>query len=456
VPGRPFKRRRRTADAKFDPTVQRSAVRITNVYATSWRLPVDRLTEQRSPSDLLRFGRLARYYRISADQLPTVVDRETMDPAGLALKRWGIGRTIVGARLWLFAVASGQLVVAFSLDVKVKLAGTIDLLEDCYYADIQIGELSLDAYVAATVAKYGGVGPAGAGILPERHQIAFSGSLPARTCEDVIQRVIYRSDLPYRKDFSAIGYPTELNRRPGSTAAVGPYVSAICGQQDYIENCAFISAVQAVASAARLREIRQIAYQAVREFRLGERGRESLSRRRRSLERLADQLSELELELSYSVEAAADLGLLVQSLRVESYHKALFDSMAMSARADTVARMLARLEGAIGAELTAIQSAERRADEDRRLRWTIAVGFVSTVAIPVSLVLAYFGVNAREVNSSRSIFDIHYLAVYVASALVMVIGAVLALLLYLQQRRRGNGYEPGGRELVWGQGADPL
>jgi hypothetical protein len=56
---------------------------------------------------------------------------------------------------------------------------------------------------------------AGPDFLPERHQIVFDAS-PAPDGdggEDLIQRLIYRTDLPYRKEYSAICYRAELNRR---------------------------------------------------------------------------------------------------------------------------------------------------------------------------------------------------------------------------------------------------
>jgi len=81
--------------------------------------------------------------------------------------------------------------------------------------------------------------------------------------------------------------------------------------------------VQAVAAAAQLRAIRQAAYADVRLFRDFEAAHGTTQARRRALERIADQLGDLELELSYSVEATADLGLLVPSLRAESFHNAL-------------------------------------------------------------------------------------------------------------------------------------
>ncbi len=154
------------------------------------------------------------------------------------------------------------------------------------------------------------------------------------------QRLIYRTDLPYRKQYSAIGYPGELNRRPGWLAAVGPYVSVVCGHPDFIENAVFLSAVQAVGAAAQLRAIRQAAYADVRQFRELEASGGTARDRRRILEQISDQLGDLALELSYSVEASADLGLLVPSLRIESFHHTLYESMSLASKAATAGRML--------------------------------------------------------------------------------------------------------------------
>ncbi len=124
--------------------------------------------------------------------------------------------------------------------------------------------------------------------------------------------------------------------------------------------------------------------------------------RRRTLERIADQLGDLELKLSYSVEATADLGLLVPSLRAESFDDSLYESMSLADKATTAGRMLSRLGSAIGAELTAIESIEWRADDNRRVRYAAAVGVVSAVAIPASLILAYLSINATQVNGNLS------------------------------------------------------
>jgi hypothetical protein len=55
--------------------------------------------------------------------------------------------------------------------------------------------------------------------------------------------------------------------------------------------------------------------------------------RRHELERISAQLWGLELRLSYSLKASADFGLLVLSMRAESFHQALYDSTGLAGRA---------------------------------------------------------------------------------------------------------------------------
>jgi len=285
-----------------------------------------------------------------------------------------------------------------------------------------------------------------AGLLPERHQLVFAavrGDDPASLpTEDELQRVVYRSDLPYRKQHSALAWPAELNRRPTTLAVVGPYVSVLAGQQDSIENAVLLSAVQAVGAAARLREVRDQAYACVQAFRAGPvvAAGQGVHDRRRQLERLADTISDLELELSFAVEATADLGMLVPSLRVERYHLLLWRAMRLSKRARTTARMLARLRNTIAAERTAIESVERRADDRMRLRTAAAVTLVSTLAGTLALPFAFFGVQATQIDRSRSMFDLHYAGIYAVISAIVLAGAAVFLTLRRLDRR---GLTPG-------------
>jgi len=87
------------------------------------------------------------------------------------------------------------------------------------------------------------------------------------------------------------------------------------------------------------------------------------------------------------------------------------------------------------AKLTAIESIERRAHENRRIRYAVAVGFVSAVAIPASLILAFLGINASQVSPARSMFSDHYLGMYLTVAGLILLGTLLSAGLWVRQRR---------------------
>ncbi|WP_405537990.1 hypothetical protein [Streptomyces antimycoticus] len=334
----------------------------------------------------------------------------------------------MAATLWHFLHPSGQVLVALTLDIPLSLVECIPLMEDLYYASIECAGVPLEQLAGERV----GCRPEGAevqagGFLPERHQLVFrSVSSPEDTPDhDTVQRVIYRTDLPYMPEHSSILYPDELNRRPTTVGALGPYASLICGHQDYIENCVLLSAVQAVGSAARLREIREVAHAYGHRFRARSDEDRDTHRRRTMLESISDGLSHLELELSYSVETGGDIGTLVPALRVESFHNALYSAMGLTERSGVIGQMLSRLSNAIAAELTSVQSAEQRAGDRRRIRTVVAVTFVTTVTGTLSLLFGFFGINAQQVDQSQSMFDERYIPIYAITALILACAMVI-------------------------------
>ncbi|MGW0731635.1 hypothetical protein [Streptomyces sp. NPDC002851] len=384
----------------------------------------------------LNLGRLATYYAKSHRQLPRVLRHEALDCTEVAGRRWR-GATPVKARLWHFLLPSGQVLVALTLDVPSTLVEAIPLLEDLYYyAHIECAGQPLERLAAERI----GCTPNGdgeiPGFLPERHQLAFrTVDIPDQVPnEDTVQRVIYRTDLPYRPQHSAIRYPLELNRRPTTIGALGPYVSLICGHQDYIENCILLSGVQAVGSAARLREIREVVYGYVNRFRHRTAAQGGIRTRRSALEEISDGLSQLELELSFSVEAGGDIGMLVPALRVESFHQAIFAAMGLTERSATIGQMLQRLGNAISAELTSVESIEQRAADRRRVRTVVAVTFVTTVSGTLGLLFGFFGINARQVDEQRSMFDDHYAPIYLLIATILACAIVIFGGMRLQER----------------------
>lgn len=417
----------------FDPPAARPCLRLTTVWSTSAVCAVSQLQQIARPASYyLRLGRLAPFYLASDGQLPAVIARHELDPTAVSFTRWS--GTVAAARVWLFASASGHVVAALTLDVDADPMGSIPLLEDLYYADIAVSGTSLPR-VLADVAP-GPIQPPDLELMPERHQLVFATATGSMPDDDTLQRMVYRADLPMRDGASSIRFPAELNRRPTTRGALGPYVSVLVGLQDYVENAALLSAVLVVAASSRLRQIRDAAYRGVADLRASTDHAVPTRERRLALEDMANTLRTLELDLSYSVEAVADLGMLIPALRVESYHEALIDSMSLDRRAATTGRMLERLANAIDAELTSVQSVEARADDARRVRTVAAVTFVTTIAGMISLLFAFLGINAREVDPARSMFDHHYLAIYLTVAGIALGGGLIFTGLVLAERHR--------------------
>jgi hypothetical protein len=420
----------------FAPYASRPHLRITAVYATSWvcdpaKLPADgpALTDQ------LAFGRLSGFYELGHAQLPRILRKESLACSTISFQRWR--NTPEGATLWHFLHPSGLVLVALTVDVAAGAVEAVPLMEDLYYASVTCGEVPLERLAGERVgcASRNPDEPT-TGFLPERHQLIYR-SVPTVADvpdADTVQRVIYRSDLPYRPEHSSILYPDELNRRPTTVGALGPYASLLCGHQDYVENAAFISAVHTVGSAARLREIREVAHGYGHRFRARPEEERDSHRRRTMLENISEGLSHLELELSYSVEAGGDIGTLVPALRVESYHNALYQAMGLTERSATIGQMLTRLGNAIAAELTAVQSAEQRAEDRRRIRTVVAVTFVTTITATLSLLFGFFGINAKQVDETRSMFDARYAPIYVLIALIMAAAALIFVGMRIHER----------------------
>jgi hypothetical protein len=391
--------------------------------------------------------RFEQYYRLSADQLPQALVRQPLEVSELRFQRWQHKTSVLAAWMRLFRLPSGQIVSALTVDTGCELAEVIDLLEDCYFADVRIGMETVEDQARALADRFGADGDQKQTFLPERHEVVFGSEPAPDDCDDMVQRLIYRTDLPYQKEYSAIRCPAELNRRPGWLAAVGPYVSVVGGHAGFIKNAIFTSAVQGVSAAAQLRAIRHAAYADVSLFRSLEAAGGSTRGRRGTLERIADQLGDLELELSYSVEASADFGLLVPSLRAESFHS-LYESMGLASKAATVARCWSA-------------SAPRSAPSSPRSRASSAAPTrTAASAMPGCGVrvrgghsrepdTGLPGINATQVSPHRSMFSHHYLPVYLAVAAVLVLAVAASIALWIQRRRRSRHHRATAQWPRW-------
>jgi hypothetical protein len=417
-------------------------VRVISVYATRWRW-------QSEVDDVgfehLVLGRLEEFYNLFREQLPKVLAHVKHDPNSVTFPPLEgepvastkmAGLPVTKAELWLFALPSDQLVAALDLEFQsppldVDTSRTINVLEHGAYGQISIDGKLIEGHISDLARKAKAMVPkeeVDTSILPpERHQIVFAAGIgeladgektreeKEKRIEATIGLILYRSDPPYRPQFMPLYRPTGLNTE-NAIGAVTPYVSLLSGHPDYVENSVFLTVVQAVGTSARFRQIWHRAHRRVREFRRNQ-AEDVGKQTKKAMEILADELGNLELDLSFSVEASADLGLLIPLLRIESFHKDLYAAMELRERAETVSRMFTRLDATIRSELTAIEIRDQRAEEQRRFRRNAAVSVLSFIAVPLGFLLAFFGINAQQVDQHLSIFDWgHYLTVYIAAA----------------------------------------
>ncbi|MEM9654396.1 MAG: hypothetical protein AAGA65_20050 [Actinomycetota bacterium] len=245
-------------------------------------------------------------------------------------------------------------------------------------------------------------------------------------------------------DFSSIGRPDELNRRPGQIAAVGGFGSVLWRQQSYVEAGVVLSASLIVSAVASLRETRAAAHAALRDLHsLSEADVDlystSESRRNLRYQLVAshETISRLEAELTFGAEASATITPLLPSLRVEAYHRTLYEAADITRQAHLVDRMLARLRASSEAELSALQTVESGLAQLRVRRWSIAAQVLAAITIPLTLLLAYFGVSTSDVSDESSITDFGaYWVPYTITGILVLGAALLLVALWLVDRRR--------------------
>ncbi|HUB99899.1 MAG TPA: hypothetical protein VMS11_08760 [Solirubrobacterales bacterium] len=402
----------------------------------------------------LRFGRLAVHYQGAGDQFPVVLVSEEVKLPCDGPRNAG-SMQIRRSRLWLFKTPQGGLVAGQTLDFSGPLADSIPLLEDAYYGEITTGSGSLLGALGLSAGPDLAPHLEAAQLGTHSHQLLFvpdscedlvasDGHSSRQVDHDLVRRLIYRYDAPYRPDSGLIVFPPETNRRIRALAACGPYFSVLASQQDYLENCALVTAVQLVGCANLLATTRAEAFEALTDLRSLQAevdAAKQIEHRqvRRRLARLSERVGRLELDLSFGVEAYQEIAALVPSLRVSDLHRQLFDSAAIPEQSRSIDQMLRRLGRAVAAESASEIATERSRDERRRLAWGVAIGFASFVAIPLTLIFGFFALATTDVSRESSLFDLgRYKWFYAVVAGVMVITLCLSLAAWWSRRDRDD------------------
>jgi hypothetical protein len=451
----------------------RCRIRVVSIYSTSWR---HLGTEREDLSSKLELGGLTRHYELYKDQLPRLLPYSIVggpiDTGDIEIAQPVPGIEMTESDASFFALPSNQVVLAVTLGFTTaplsdapSVAAISRVLEQSIEGAVNIRGRGLTEYVDAlkqddlirdVLSTDETAQVAGETLLPERHQLVF---IARRDKDDwvptqaVINELVYRDTPPYREEFGSPKIPEQLNlselsddgsvirpsrpwvagQREASSpkvitlGVVTPYVSLLYNHQPYVEDSIFLSTVHAVGTASRFRQIWHEAYQQVRRFRDQKQRQTTGLQTRADLEELADHLGNLEFDLTFSVEFPL--------MRIETFHTALYEAMDLSNQAKALSQMFDQLDGSLHSELTAIDVRERRRDDGRQ-RWNaFAAGILSLIGVSVGFVIAFLGVNTKEVpggDSELSMWDPHFADLYLIAALFALTPAFLIAFPYLR------------------------
>lgn len=272
------------------------------------------------------------------------------------------------------------------------------------------------------------VAPGGA-LLDEALAVSAPDRVPA-----VVADLVYRGTLRSGSGLT-VRTPQVLNNPGHTLVAHSRGVSVVAGWDEPVENALSTGAVLLVSALGVLRRARHQAFDALS---LNEQTMLlSTSDARTLVSQLSSQLNELQLDLSFGVEAYID-SLVIPELVVESFQVSLREGMGLTDALGNTSRMLDRLQSVISARVSALAAAAQEQEEQRHRVVSLVIAVGSLIALPPGLLLAFFGVNALEVDQNSSIFDLgRYWPAY-ALAWLPFVALVTAGFLPLRRLRAGS------------------
>ncbi|MFI8067371.1 hypothetical protein ACIF85_01060 [Streptomyces sp. NPDC086033] len=385
--------------------------------------------------DRFDFGRFALHLKSSEAVLPVPVLVEDVAPGELRLPHGDHGLELASVEIAVLATPRGDITLALDCGFAGQTppaALAAWLADTCFDRDrITLGTSAL-------------LDSLGRRLTPREplafgqnvHQLVFPGGDLANDLlgPDETRLPTLLTEIVYRGRLST-SEPPHLHRNGRTLSAHGRGVSVHAGWAGHVENGLILVAVGMISALAVLQRTRLAAFETMR---ANERAAaESPYEIRRLISRLSDGVNELQLDLAFGVEAYVD-SLLIPEMVMETFQSSLRDALGIPESLDNSARMVERLTSVISARSAALQAqlAER---DDRRDRTVSALVAVATgIALPPTLLLAFFGANASNVDNRRSVFDAHYLPAYLLAWLPFIALAVIGYLLLRRVSRRSG------------------
>ncbi|CAL9606718.1 hypothetical protein [Streptomyces sp. enrichment culture] len=413
----------------------RPATRVRLLFSLTGRIDPDRAVGRLT--DRFDFGRFDAHLRSGDAMLPVPVLAEHIDPTQLGLPGGDHGLRLSGAGLLVITTPRAD----------------ATLIVDCDFAD-DTPTAALAPWLAATCFRRDALTLGGRPLLEavgERlalarplafgqnvHQLVLPGGrlltelrTAAARGESALAAPL--NELIYRGRHRGTAAPAHLHLGDATLIAHGRGVSVHAGWAPPAENALTLVAAGLLSALAVLQRTR------IRSFEMMRLNQQASTRSPREARELISELSagvnELQLDLAFGVEAYID-SLLFPEMLTEGFQTSLAEALGIRGSLENSARMTERLTSVIDARSAGHDAALA---DDKEHRDGVVSGLLAVatlLALPPTLLLAFFGANASDVDDGRSVLDLAaYRWAYAAAWLpfLLLVGVGWLLL----RRRRG-------------------
>lgn len=417
--------------------------------------------DARELTTVLEFGRFSRHVDAAGPLLPQAIFHEPVDELLLADSAPDAGP--IGNATAILAVTPRRDLLLF-LDVDPRadsVRGVARILFTTWRdrADLRVGETSLLTWLMTRLCAKGIAVSDDLSFGRNVHQSVFPGAAlaerlladnvgPDGVSPDVVT-IVLRGTLDSNQGAPlGVRRPEILNNPRQTLVAHGRGVSLIAGWAEPVENSFALAAAGILNAVAVIHRVRRQAFDALQLHQREQDRQESGESRQRPGHRIAEarelvttlsnSLNDLELDLSFSIEAYAD-SILIPELLVESFHASLRQVSALADGLANTSQIVERVAAVIGERRASLDALAQQYTEERNKIFVAVISIGSILALPPALLLAFFGVNSSDVDGRRSILDFeHYAAAYAIAWLPFLLLVTTAAVM----RRRVRGHLP--------------
>ena len=426
---------------------ERKETRVLFIYGLAPRIPQAAARAAAPLTEVYGFGRFASHIETAVPLLPHVVADKVVEASRLGLSGKCLDALCDEVRFLVFGTPRGDLTLAVDAILRTGSAArdvAALVADSCFrrYA-LTIDDQPVMEWLAEVVDPAGRAGVGQLAFGRDVHQCVFPGGrLRAEIIADAQRsdgsgraaaEIIYRGTLNFAAGRAVIYKPEPLNVTGHTVTCHGRGVSVVAGWSEAVENTFGIAAVALVSALGVLYRARRDAFAAMEENQYA--SMTSIGDARALISDLSARLNELQLDLSFGVEAYVD-SVLIPELIIESFQGSLVSAFKLQEGLDNTSRMLQRLGSVIDARLSSLQTAVQARDERRSRIFSTAIAVGTVLALPPTLLLSFFGANATQVDPTRSMFDMdRYWRAY---ALAWVPFVLLLILIFCAQRLLGR------------------